>query len=297
VEYFGNDDELEMVFNFYVNQHLMLALAREDPDPLTKALEILPPIPAACQWANFLKNHDEANLDKLTEAEMQEVFEAFGPKESMQLYGRGLRRRLPSMLDGNQAKLRMAYSLMFSLPGTPVLFYGEEIGMAENLDVKDRYSVRTPMQWKSSPNGGFSLAPAERLVRPLPHGDYAPDKVNVESQRRNPESMVNWMERLIRRRKETAEFGFGEYKVFNAGSHPVFAHSCNWDGREVIALHNFSGKPESATIESELGEDVVEIREIWSDKAYPPVENGTMRLGPYGYRWLRLIKTGQELLL
>ena len=113
-------------------------------------------MPATTQWAMFVRNHDELTLDKLSESERQEVFAAFGPEEEMQLFGRGLRRRLPPMLDGDQARIRMVYSLLFSLPGTPVLFYGEEIGMGENLDIEGRMSVRTPMQWADATNGGFS---------------------------------------------------------------------------------------------------------------------------------------------
>ena len=135
------------------------------------------------QWANFVRNHDELTLDKLSEDERQEVFDAFGPDPDMQLYGRGLRRRLPSMLGGDERRMRMAYSLAFSLPGTPVLFYGEEIGMAENLDVPGRLAVRTPMQWTNGDNGGFSTSSKRRLTRPMPDGLYGPERVNAADQR------------------------------------------------------------------------------------------------------------------
>src|SRR5690606_17275907 len=133
--------------------------------------------------------------DQLSDDERAEVFEAFGPEEDMQLYGRGLRRRLPPMLDGDPARVRLVYSLLFTLPGTPVLFYGEEIGMGENLDVDGRLSVRTPMQWSSGPNGGFSTAPPSKLVRPLPEGQFGPLAVNAADQRRSDDSLLNWMER------------------------------------------------------------------------------------------------------
>jgi trehalose synthase len=152
-EFFGDEDgdELHVVLSFSVNQAMFLAFAREDATPLRRALETLPPIPQDCQWANFVRNHDELTLDKLSEEERQEVFAAFGPEKDLQLYGRGLRCRLPTMLDGDERRIRLAYSLAFSLPGTPVLFYGEEIGMAENLEIDGRYSVRSPMQWSSEP--------------------------------------------------------------------------------------------------------------------------------------------------
>ncbi|MGI9080811.1 MAG: alpha-amylase family protein, partial [Thermoleophilaceae bacterium] len=153
-EFFGDEDgdELHMLFDFIGMQAMYLALARGDAEPLRKALRAAPEIPADCQWGRFVRNHDELTLDKLSKAEREEVFSAFGPDESLQLYGRGLRRRLPPMLDGDQQAIRMVYSLAFSLPGTPVLFYGEEIGMGENLAIEGRLSVRSPMQWSEEPN-------------------------------------------------------------------------------------------------------------------------------------------------
>jgi trehalose synthase len=148
LEFFGSHgDELNMQFNFVLNQAMYLAFARGEGAPLERALDALPDLPQDTGWANFVRNHDELTLDKLSDAEREEVFAAFGPEESMQMYGRGLRRRLPSMVGGDPRRVRLAYSLMFSLPGTPVLFYGEEIGMAENLEVEGRLAVRAPMQW------------------------------------------------------------------------------------------------------------------------------------------------------
>jgi glycosidase len=152
---------------------------RGDARPIAKALRQRPKLDLTSQWANFVRNHDELTLDKLSDTERQEVFDAFGPDPDMQLYGRGLRRRLPSMLGGDERRMRMTYSLAFSLPGTPVLFYGEEIGMAENPDIPGRLAVRAPMQWTGGDNGGFSKAPKRRLTRPLPDGLYGPDRVNA----------------------------------------------------------------------------------------------------------------------
>ncbi|MGE0056598.1 MAG: alpha-amylase family protein [Dehalococcoidia bacterium] len=296
VTYFGEDDELSLVFNFYVNQHLYLSLVREDPDPLRKALEALPPIPGACQWANFVRNHDEQNLDKLTPSERQEVFDAFAPQKSMQSFGRGIRRRQPPMLGGDQRKLKLTYSLLFSLPGTPVLFYGEEIGMGDNPRLPGRLAVRSPMQWKPRPNGGFSTARPKDLLRGLPAGEFGPAQVNVQAQRDDPLSMLNWTESLIRRRKEAGEFGFGKYRLVDGGKARVLAHACEWETRTVIALHNFSGRPEVVDLSAEIDDDVIEVNDMWADQRYPAVTK-TARIGPYGYRWLRVIKKGQELLL
>jgi glycosidase len=205
---------------------------------------------------------------------------------------------MPTMLDGDERKIRMAYSLMFSLPGTPVLFYGEEIGMGENLKVPGRLAVRTPMHWKPGKTGGFTTAEPRDLIRAVPSGPFSPDNVNVWQQRNDSESMLNWMERLIRRRKETGEFGFGKCTVIEVGNPSVLALSCDWEGRVVITLHNFSNRAQVVDISKEIPDDLLEVAGIWYDSAYPEVgKDGRVDLQPYGYRWLRVLKQGQELLL
>jgi len=168
LDYFGpHGDMLNMQFNFVLNQAMHLAFARADPEPLERALEALPDIPPDAAWANWVRNHDELRLDKLSDEEREEVFSVFGQDPDTRIYGRGLRRRLPSMVDGDERRARLAYSLMFSLPGTPILFYGEEIGMAENLEVEGRLAVRPPMQWSAEEHAGFSPPGERELVRPL----------------------------------------------------------------------------------------------------------------------------------
>jgi trehalose synthase len=253
--FFGDEDgdELHMCLNFNLNQAMALALVREDAAPLIHGLRALPSLPADGQWANFVRNHDEWSLDKLTEAERREVFRAFGPKPDMQLFGRGLRRRLPSMLDGDQARLRMVYSLTFALPGAPVLFYGEEIGMAENLSIPGRQSVRSPMQWSSEKNAGFSTAEPERLRRPIVNGRrYGPAAVNVADQRQDEDSLLNWMERLIRRRRECPEIGWGASRVLETGDKAVLGLRYDWEDRTVITVHNLSSR--SCRTELALGD-------------------------------------------
>ena len=211
--YFGDEDgdELHLLFDFLLMQATHLALARRDAEPIRKALRARRSIPSEGAWATFLRNHDELTLDKLRPGERDEVFAAFGPEPDMQLYGRGLRRRLPPMLDGDQRRIRLAYGLMFALPGTPTIFYGEEIGMGENLAIDERLAVRTPMQWTAGATAGFSTAPPDALCRPLPTDPrFAPEAVNVQAQRTDPESLLNWFERTIRLRKELPEIGWGE---------------------------------------------------------------------------------------
>lgn len=230
-EFYGDSggDELHMCLNFNLNQALALALVREDAGALVHNLRAMPGLPMDGAWANFIRNHDEWSLDKLTEAERQEVFTAFGPKPNMQLFGRGLRRRLPTMLDGDQARLRMAYSLMFALPGAPVLFYGEEIGMAENLANEGRMSVRSPMQWSDRKNGGFSEAASDALCRPLIRSKkWGPSAINVRDQERDGDSLLIWMEQLIRHRREMPEIAFGQWSLLPIADPAVLAMSYEW---------------------------------------------------------------------
>jgi trehalose synthase len=283
-------DQLDMLFAFPVNQALYLALTREDAAPLAGALEALPAIPPECQWAHFVRNHDELTLDQLTDAEREEVFAAFGPDEDMQLYGRGLRRRLPAMLGGDERRLRLVYSLMFSLPGTPVLFYGEEIGMAENLAIPGRYAVRVPMQWSGERHGGFTTA--ERPARPpLADGPFGYGAVNVAAQRRDPGSFLNWIERLIRRRRECPEFGWGEWAPLGQEDPAVFAHRVDWGDSTVVAVHNLAARATEAELALEAGGVLVDL--FGADEL--PLD-GTVRLAlePHDHRWFRLRRPGQR---
>jgi len=295
--FFGDEDgdELNVVLNFTVNQAMYLALARGDATPLREALSSLPAIPEDAQWANFVRNHDELTLDKLSEPERAEVFAAFGPEEELQLYGRGLRRRLPTMVGGDERRVRMLYSLAFALPGTPVLFYGEEIGMGENLAIEGRYSVRSPMQWSSEHHGGFSTAAdAAALCRPLVDAEgWSPERVNVAAQRREPDSTLSWMERLIRRRRECPELGWGACTLLDAGQPGVLAHRADWDGSTVLVVHSFADE----RLEVRLGvEAEVEqaVDQLGNDHLTPDGGTLTIALDPYGYRWFRLRRAGQR---
>jgi trehalose synthase len=292
VDFFGGTDadEVQMLFNFPLMQAIWLSLARQEAEPLAEALNETITVSEECQYANFVRNHDELTLDKLTDAERQEVFEAFGPGEDMQLFGRGLRRRLPSMLD-DPRRIRMAYSLLFSLPGTPVLFYGEEIGMAENLAIEGRMSVRSPMQWTDERNGGFSKARPSRLRRPVVEGRFGPLAVNVATQRRDPDSLLSWMERLIRRRRETPELGWGTWKVLKTNAPSVLAHRCDWEGRSVVAVHNLGDQP--CEVRVSLGDvpENAKLDDLLDERgALREIEGGSieLKMDGYGFRWFRI---------
>jgi trehalose synthase len=289
--YFGAGErrELQMQFDFVVMQSIYLSMVRHDSRPLATALADRPELPADCQWGNFVRNHDELTLDKLTETERQEVFEAFAPDPGMRLYDRGIRRRLPTMLGGDARRIRMAYSLMFSLPGTPVLFYGEEIGMGENLAVPDRYAVRTPMQWTAGPNAGFSQAPAAKLVTPVVTGEYGPEHVNAAAQRRDPGSLAHFMRTLIQAYRNSPEIGWGALSILDTGDERVFAHLMRSSIGSMVAVHNFADAPIGLTLtlpDVAPGSRLVDLLH----NEVTPIDDGmvALRLDPYGYRWLRI---------
>jgi trehalose synthase len=293
-QYFGgaDGDEVQLLFNFPLMQATYLSFARQDATALAAALTNTVRETDDQQYANFLRNHDELTLDKLTERERREVFAAFGPAEEMQLFGRGLRRRLPSMFGGDTQRTRMAYSLMFSLPGTPVLFYGEEIGMAENLAIDGRASVRSPMQWSDDRNGGFSTARPARLRRPIVEGQFGPLAVNVAAQRRDNDSLLNWMERLIRRRRETPELAWGNWRVLTSDTTGVFAHRCDWDGGTVVAVHNLAAEPCQVRVDLDAVDDGARLDDLLDGRPAFETLNGKsveLTLEGYGYRWFRLI--------
>ncbi len=298
-EFFGDEDgdELNLVFNFSVMQRIYLALARGDAAPVEEALADLPEVPFDSQWATFLRNHDELTLDQLSDKERGEVFAAFGPDEDMQVYGRGLRRRLPPMLGGDPARIRMAYSLLFSLPGTPVLFYGEEIGMGENLDEPGRHAVRTPMQWSDEPGAGFSEAAARRFPARVTGGEYGPLAVNVAAQRRDPGSLLNWFERLIRRRRETPELGLGTWSVIPTEPASVLAHRCDWRESTVVAVHNFSAEPCRVDLDLDGIDDAVGADDLLDGTGERPLDGPVVPLTVegYGHHWFRIRRAGRRL--
>jgi maltose alpha-D-glucosyltransferase/alpha-amylase len=291
LSYFAGGDGLHLMFNFWVNQHLFLSLATEDARPIAKALQATRRLPPTGQWAHFLRNHDELDLGRLTEADRTTVFEAFGPERSMQLYGRGIRRRPAPML-GDQARLRLAHSLVLALPGTPVLRYGDEIGMGEDLRLNDRSAIRTPMQWSRERNAGFSRA--ESLVRPLvSRGPFSYENVNVEEQQRDPDSLLRWMTDMIRLRKQCPEVGWGDWRIVPSGSRTVLAIAYTWRGNTIVSVHNLARAACEARLRLGGGSltNLVDVEEIRAGR------DGVHRLtlDAYEYRWLRLGRMNQAL--
>ncbi|AWB89626.1 alpha-amylase family protein [Homoserinimonas hongtaonis] len=296
VKFFGGPqgDELTMQFDFESMQRIYLSLARSDARPLARMLAKRPDIALRSQWANFLRNHDELTLDKLSESERDEVFAAFGPEKRMQAFGRGIVRRLPPMLEGDPRRIRMAYSLLFSLPGTPVLFYGEEIGMGENLNAEGRHSVRTPMQWSSAKNGGFSTARRRSLPGPVTEGAYGPEFVNADEQVRDRDSLLHFMRLLISRYRTSPEIGWGELTIVKQPHASVLAHRVTGPLGSMIALHNFAAESLTLEIPVDGGDDDTRLIDLLHDGATAVTSKGTaeLTLEPYGYRWLRVTNPG-----
>jgi maltose alpha-D-glucosyltransferase/alpha-amylase len=288
-KYFGADGGtgIHMMFNFWVNQHLFHALATGDAAPLAAALLATRDIPRTSQWAQFLRNHDELDLGRLTDEQRAAVFARLGPEERMQLYGRGIRRRLAPML-GDRPQLELANSLLFSLPGTPVIRYGDEIGMGDDLDLPERDAVRTPMQWSAEPHGGFSTA--EKTVEPvIGDGIWGYARVNVEAQRRDPDSLLNWTARMIRLRKECPEIGWGSWEILDTGCPQALAMRYDWRGNSLVTVHNFDTRPHELSIRVgvEGGERLVSLL---AEEESAADEKGVHRLviDAFGYNWYRV---------
>src|SRR5580704_16469133 len=243
MDYFGRaGDRMHMMFNFQVNQNLFYAMATADSRPLVKALKATKPRPTTAQWGLFLRNHDELDLGRLSKPQREAVFQAFGAQPDAQLYGRGIRRRLAPMLEGDRRRIELAYSLMFTLPGTPVVRYGDEIGMGDDLGLPERQCARTPMQWSTEPNAGFSKS--DRPFLPvIKTGPFGYEHVNAAKQRRDPNSMLNWTERIIRMRKEVPEVGWGDFKVIATRDPAVLVMRYDWRNNWVLFVHNLGGGP------------------------------------------------------
>lgn len=286
--YFGSGERLGLVLDFWVNNHLFLALARGEAEPLQRAITRRPAPPDGANYAVWLRNHDELDLERLSEQEREEVMQAFAPEPDMRLYGRGIRRRLAPMLDGDVRRQALAQALLLSLPGTPIVRYGEEIGMGDDLSRPERLSVRTPMQWNDQANGGFSSA-RRPTVPVIDEGRFAYTHLNVAGQLKDPESLLSRARQLLRARADLKEVGDGKAQLLTVDHPAVFAiaHACE---ATSIMLAN-------------LGKDAVTVRlremdlegfeEVLSDSPYPATKQSGLTLHGYGYRWFRRVGSKQ----
>jgi len=272
---------------------IYMALRQEDRLPITDIIKQTPEIPETCQWGLFLRNHDELDLGRLSKAQRNAVFKAFGPDKNMQLYDRGIRRRLAPMLGGDRRRLELAYSLMCTLPGTPVIRYGDEIGMGDNLSLLERNCARTPMQWSNEPNAGFTKSD-KPLLPVISGGPYGFEQINAAIQRRHPEALLNWTERIIRMRKEVPEIGWGEFAIIPNRDSAVLIIRYDWRNNSVLFIHNLDSKPREIAFSTGLiGEGAATGRllvNLLSDDHSRTDKHGRHRLivEGYGYRWYRV---------
>ncbi|MET0539159.1 MAG: alpha-amylase family protein [Xanthobacteraceae bacterium] len=294
MQYFGESgDRMHMMFNFQVNQHLFYALAAADTRPLIKAMQTTRPRPATAQWGQFLRNHDELDLGRLDERQRQAVFDAFGADTNMQLYERGIRRRLAPMLKGDHRRIELAYSLLFTLPGTPVIRYGDEIGMGDDLALPERNCARTPMQWSNEPLGGFTKS--DKPILPvISGGPYGFEHINAAIQRRHPESLLNWTECIIRMRKEVPEIGWGDFTIIRSKDPSILIMRYDWRNNWVLFIHNLAPSPKEVVFSVGLKGDDAEsgqlLINLLSEDHSRGDRHGKHRLviEGYGYRWYRV---------
>jgi maltose alpha-D-glucosyltransferase/alpha-amylase len=291
MQYFGKaGDRMHMMFNFEANQNLFFAMASGDVRPLQKALKATKSRPKTAQWGMFLRNHDELDLGRLSKSQREKVFQAFGPEPTMQLYQRGIRRRLAPMLDGDRRRIELAYSLMFTLPGTPVLRYGDELGMGDNLALPERQCARTPMQWSTEPNAGFTTS-TKPLVPVISSGAFGYEHLNAAQQRRDPNSMLNWTERIIRMRKEVPEVGWGNFNIIAARDPAILIIRYDWRNNAVLFVHNLASTPREVTFSIGLGGDdgKLLVNLLSEDHSHAiTADKHKLLIEAYGYRWYRV---------
>jgi maltose alpha-D-glucosyltransferase/alpha-amylase len=288
----GSNNRIQMMFDFILNDAMVLALARRTGEPVVQALRDSVVPPPGGQWATFLRNHDEIDLSRLTAEQRAEVFEQFGPDPDSHLYDRGIRRRLAPMLGGDRRRLELAYSVQFTLRGTPVLRYGEEIGMGDDLSLPGREAIRTPMQWSGLKNAGFTTA--DKPIRPVvSSGEYSHKKVNVTAQRDDPGSLLAWFERMIRSLRECPEIGSGRCTALDKDDlpAPLLAHRADGPRGSMLFLHNLG--EDSVTVDlSELDAEAEQPNQVFGDQPYEDVGRlDQLEVAGYGYRWIRLHRT------
>ncbi|MBA2356699.1 MAG: maltose alpha-D-glucosyltransferase [Acidobacteria bacterium] len=289
--YFGAGDECQMAFHFPLMPRLYMAIEREDREPIVEILRQTPEIPESCQWALFLRNHDELTLEMVTPEEREYMYGAYAEDPRMRI-NVGIRRRLAPLLDNDRRRVELLNVLLLSLPGTPVIYYGDEIGMGDNIYLSDRHGVRTPMQWTGDRNGGFSRADPQRLCAP-PVMDpvFGFQAVNVESQERSPASLLHWMRRMIAMRQAHRTFGRGSIEFVETGNRRVLAFTRTLGDDTVLVVANLSGQVQTAQVQTTL--DGVPV-ELLGRSRLPALDRGRLflTLSPYGWYWLHMVPTG-----
>ena len=284
-DYMGDSGEMNLVLSFLASQTVFLALGRESAAPLERMLEVIPEGTAGSTYANFLRNHDELDLERLSPDDREFVFETFAPDQDMRIFGRGIRRRPAPMLDGDRDRLRMAHSLIFSLPGVPVLRYGDEIGMGDDLSLPDRSSVRTPMQWTSGHNAGFSEAPSDDLYYPVvTEGGFGYEQVNVEDQEADPESQLSWTVRMIHARRQSRPMRSQHWQLVDTGNPAVLGLRYQDEDDVALTFHNLSSQPQA--VMGDATEHLERVHPVFGDLEARVEAGREFELARYGHLWL-----------
>jgi maltose alpha-D-glucosyltransferase / alpha-amylase len=295
VEYFGDDDECQMAFHFPVMPRMFMAVRREQAAPIYEILAQTPAIPPGCQWGLFLRNHDELTLEMVTDEERDYMYSEYAKDPRMKL-NVGIRRRLAPLLDNGRDDIELMTAIMFSLPGSPVLYYGDEIAMGDNVFLGDRDGVRTPMQWTSDRNGGFSRADfAQLYLPPLMDPVYGYQAVNVEAQLRTPTSLLRWVHRFIALRKEHPVFGLGTYEPIVPSNPRVFAHIRRFEDDLVLCVHNIARSAQAVELDLSEYEGRYPV-ELFGRSRFPRIGElpYLLTLAPRGFYWFELAQPEEE---
>jgi maltose alpha-D-glucosyltransferase/alpha-amylase len=294
VEYFGDGDQCHMAFHFPVMPRMFMALRREEAVPIYEILRSTPQIPETCQWGLFLRNHDELTLEMVTDEERDYMYAEYAKDPRMKL-NLGIRRRLAPLLDNGRDEIELMHAILFSLPGSPVLYYGDEIAMGDNVFLGDRDGVRTPMQWTGDRNGGFSRADfAQLYAPPLMDPVYGFQAVNIEAQLRTPTSMLRWLHRFIALRKEHPVFGFGSYEPIETSNPRIFAHLRRFEDDLMLCVHNLARSAQAVELDLREYEGRYPV-ELFGHSRFPRIGElpYLLTLGSRGFYWFELVEEGE----
>jgi len=287
--YFGDGDEFHMAFHFPLMPRLFMAVKKQDSAPIVEILRRTPDIPTSCGWCTFLRNHDELTLEMVTPEERDFMWKAYAPQPEMRL-NVGIRRRLAPLLDNDRRKIQLLYSMLFTLPGSPIIYYGDEIGMGDNIALPDRNGVRTPMQWSAAPCAGFSTVPARRTYSPIIDDPvYGYQRVNVEAQSQDPESLLGFVQHIIARRKQHPALRRGTCQFLDCGNRAILSHVRRHEGESILLLHNLSDAEQRVALDLQDLTGAVPV-DILTKKAFTRVPGQAFELvlTPYEHLWLLL---------
>ncbi len=287
--YFGNEDEFHMAFHFPLMPRMFMGLKLEDRKPITEILQQTPEIPPSCQWSLFLRNHDELTLEMVTDMERDYMYDSYAASKTMRL-NLGIRRRLAPLLSNDRRRIELMNGMLMSLPGTPIIYYGDEIGMGDNINLGDRNGVRTPMQWNGETNAGFSTAPSERLYAPLIQDPvYGFPAVNVLRQKTAEHSLFNWMQRIIAVRKSSAIFGRGSIEFLYPANHRILAYVRKLGNDAILIVNNLSSTAQAVELDLKRYKGNILI-EMFGKNMFPRVGDlpYLLTMGPYQFFWFRL---------